>query len=60
MQAEYGKIRPIELQGVPSIKILSSCLVNLRRGTIPIVAKTKNIEPKKSAASNVIDAEKFL
>ena len=27
---------------------MSSCLLNLKRGTIPIVAKTKNIDPKKN------------
>ena len=48
MHAEYGIILPSKSHGVPSSKILSSCFVRRRRGTIPIVAKVKNIEPKKN------------
>ena len=40
-------------QGVPSSRMRSSACVSRRRGTMPIVANTKNIEPKKKRKPSV-------
>ena len=53
MQKQYGISRPIKSQGVPFKSVGSYCFVSLRRGTIPIVAKVKNIAPKKNKNPSV-------
>ena len=45
---QYGTSRPIKSHGVPFKRVGSYCFVRRRRGIIPIVAKVKNIEPKKN------------
>ena len=47
-QNAYGITRPTKSQGEPFKIICSYCFVIFKRGTIPIVAKVKNIAPKKN------------